>query len=252
MGVPGPGPGAILSAARSVSHFSNGSHRKSASVRNRQSACTRRNARIVFWWYLVSTPRACWRTSNAAKCDSMGAVWWWDAASSSGVMTPRADQLDFPLQVGECFPGSLFVPAPGRPLHHPPGVIPEFGRVRRRFCRDAVAPVGPVVSRAERSFPRTRHRANRSPCWTTISAPAGTGRVVVFLNTVPIAIPSSSCLRSVSAQGTPQFVGEVQSQRVLPANESRDRRSLNSRFLGDPEQRQPAVDDRLTQGVGNR
>ncbi|MFO0851837.1 MAG: hypothetical protein U0871_25220 [Gemmataceae bacterium] len=61
------------------------------------------------------------------------------------------------------------------------------------------APSAPVVSGAVRTFPRTRHRANRSPCRSTTSAPAGTGRVVVFRNTVPMM---RTFLRAVAASGS--------------------------------------------------
>jgi hypothetical protein len=53
------------------------------------------------------------------------------------------------------------------------------------------APSFPVVSGAVFAFPRaSRHRASRTALRSMISAPGGSGRVTVFLKTLPIIFAS--------------------------------------------------------------
>ena len=66
------------------------------------------------------------------------------------------------------------------------------------------APASPLMTGAVRVRPRLSfQRARRWPFRSRISAPAGNGRVTVFLNTVPIALTYPS--PGLPARNTPDF-----------------------------------------------
>jgi hypothetical protein len=177
----------IPSPARSASHRSTGPRRRSARLANPHSSATRVTARRRFAWYPADVSPATSARSYPARWSATGAAALRAASNSPGSRVPdrtRSTSRSHPASIWRAACSSL----------HPVGrstTAPVWSRYLAVYVAAVVrmraVPSAPVVSGAVRTFPRTFQRANRTPPLVTTSAPGGSGRVVVFLNTLPMA-----------------------------------------------------------------